>query len=338
MLYRYKIAPRSPLITPLMSDTFFGHFCWALYYSHGEEYLTGFLGSFGVGKPAPVIFSSAFIAGCLPRPTLPAPTREEIREFVRGHFETEIDGFSTVKIWNKRDVISMDQWLEIKDDFTVVKLYEGFLKRDVPGDNKLFEIEMAASNTISRLIGSVPREGGGLFQREKTWWRQGVELDLYVEINDAEMEKKVTWFLEEHLADEGYGADKSTGMGSLSIKRDESFDEKIFSVAAPNARLSLSLASFAGIETHDACYRLKTKFGKLGGNYAVCNPRGGNPRPFKKPVLMYEPGAVFFRSKSLSHGPLLDHVHSDEKIRHCGIPITLAFTIREDSRYVRTSA
>ena len=43
MLYRYNIRPKSPVMTPLMSDTFFGHFCWALGYEKGEGFLEDFL-------------------------------------------------------------------------------------------------------------------------------------------------------------------------------------------------------------------------------------------------------------------------------------------------------
>lgn len=66
MLYRYKITPGSPLITPLMSDTFFGHFCWAVLYHKGEDYLSDLLDSFDNGNPAPVLFSSAFFRGICP--------------------------------------------------------------------------------------------------------------------------------------------------------------------------------------------------------------------------------------------------------------------------------
>jgi CRISPR-associated protein Csm4 len=106
----------------------------------------------------------------------------------------------------------------------------------------------------------------------------------------------------------------------------------------PNARLSLSSAAFPGIEQYAASYRLKTKFGRLGGNFAFSSPTGGDPRPFKKPILMYEPGAVFYTVDDLSSKPLLAGVHSDARIRHCGIPITLPFKISEVASHEDTSA
>jgi len=335
MLYRYKITPKSPLITPLMSDTFFGHFCWAIRYKEGEAYLSDFLNLYGEGKVAPVIFSSAFLTGQIPRPSLPSPNRDQIRAFVHNHFgedkKNKLEGLSKIKKWSKRRFVTLDQWSKLKDDYSVIKLYEYFAaEKDEPRKTEIKEV--VAANTINRLTGTVPEEGGGgLFQRETVWYYKDICLDLYVEINAPEIASQVNWFLTKYLPQNGFGADKSVGMGHLSIEQDESFDEKDYSVENPNARISLSLAAFSGMEKYRASYNLTTKFGKLGGDYAFSSPTGGNPRPFKKPILMYEPGAVFLCSESFSNKPLLAEVHSDQKIRHCGIPITLPFRLNEES-------
>jgi CRISPR-associated protein Csm4 len=188
--------------------------------------------------------------------------------------------------------------------------------------------EVYTSNIIDRINGDVIT--GGLFTREKTWMKHDCRFDLYVEINNHEMEETVFHFLTQSLPNTGYGADKSVGMGGLEIEKDEKFDPAVFSVDGANARLSLSLASFDGIGDIPSHYRLKTKFGKLGGHYAVSSPTKGPANPFKKPVLMYEPGAVFYTPNHLGNKPLLKNVHADEHIRHCGIPITLPFIIKKD--------
>jgi len=342
MLYRYKIIPRSPIMTPIMSDTLFGHFCWSLLYSRGEDYLTDFLNSFGNDKPAPVLFSSAFHSGYLPRPDLPPLSRNRVNQFVHKHYgekkNAQYKGLSTIKDWKKIRLVSLKQWQNLKDDYSDDALYEEFFSEDIQHSKSIFEFEVSASNMISRISGAVEQEGGGLFQREKIWYHKGIELDLYVEANDDEMFNLANWFLTEYLYEHGFGADKSIGMGSLSISHDESFDSATLNVKGFNALQSLSLVSFKGMEKYNAFYRLKTKFGKLGGSFAVSSPTGGNPRPFKKPVLMYEPGAVFFTTECLNNKPLLDNVHSDVRIRHCGIPVTIPFKIREDTRYAKSAA
>ncbi len=341
MLYRYKIIPRSPIMTPIMSDTLFGHFCWSLLYSQGEDYLTNFLNSFGNDKPAPVLFSSAFQTGYLPRPDFPPLRRDRVRQFVNKHYgekkNEQYTGLSTIKDWSKIRFVSLRQWQNLKDDYSDERLYGEFVSEDVRKGKPIYELEVSASNIINRISGSVEQEGGGLFQREKIWYLEGVELDLYVEVNDDEMSGLAKWFLTEYLPEHGFGADKSTGMGSLSISPDESFEPDMFHVDNFNALMSLSMVSFLGMEKYDAFYRLKTKFGKLGGSFAASSPTGGNPRPFKKPILMYEPGAIFFTTENLNNKPLLGDIHSDSRIRHCGIPITLPFKTREDTRYAKSA-
>lgn len=334
MLCRYIVKTESPLITPLMSDTFFGHFCWAVRYREGESFLEDFLNSYSEGKTAPLLFSSAFPSGCLPRPTLPAPSRKLLKTFVSEHFKDVFEGVSTLKKWSKKKWISLSQWQQLRENYSDLNLYEIFLESDTDKDDYAVATEIAASNTINRLSGTVPEEGGGgLFHRVKSWFQH--PFDLYAEINDSQIRDMADWFLTEYLPQNGFGADKSVGMGCLSIQRDTNFDEQIFSLENANARLSLSLASFPGIGGYKAFYRLKSKFGKLGGNFAFSSPTDGNPRPFKKPILMYEPGAVFFCPEALNTKSLLSHVHSDERIRHCGIPLTLPFFI-EESYHART--
>jgi CRISPR-associated protein Csm4 len=317
-----------------MSDTFFGHFCWALLYKKGESYLTKFLELYDNEHPAPVLFSSGFPSGYLPRPALPSLSRGKSVELVGEYFGKDdkmkrFEGMSAIKASNKLRYLSIAQWRKLKDGFSEEKLCRQLISKKVDDPAKVFEMEVAASNVINRISGTVLQEGG-LFQREKAWYHEGVELDLYAQINNPEMKSHTDWFLMEYLPENGFGADKSTGMGNLSISLDETFNPDIFHVEAPNARLSLSLASFHNMEKYDAHYRLTTKYGKLGGTFAVSSPTGGNPKPFKKPVLMYEPGAVFFCTESLNNMPLLKNVHSDERIRHCGIPLTLPVKMRKD--------
>ena len=351
MLLRYRIKPLSPIITPLMSDTFFGHFCWAMRYQKGESFLTDFLSSYGSKEGAPVLFSSAIISGYLPRPVLPPPKRAQIRSFIEKYFvknphghlkdmtdrQKRFQGMESVKSWNKLRLIAIDEWTSLKDDYSEMRVMDIFyqrLKTHTDGENRFFEAEVTAANTISRSSGAVLSEGG-FFPREKTWYHKNVELELYVEINSQELSPVVDWFLTDYLPLNGFGKDKSVGMGCMEIARDDTFDPGVFKVKDANALLSLSLAAFEGMEKDKPFYNLITKFGKLGGAFAFSSPSGGAPRPFKKPILMFEPGAVFFTKEHLNTKPLIGNVHSDKRIRQCGIPVTLPFRTREDNSNVQ---
>ena len=357
MLLRYKINPISPVITPLMSDTLFGHFCWAMRYKEGESCLENFLSLYKEGRQPPVLFSSAFLSGYLPKPVLPPPGRSVMSEFIKKYFINDPDGlfpglsekqkcfkgFSKLKEWNKRRLISIQTWMELKENYSEYQLQKKFYdrfktasqkdpdgKNNSIGEQKNAVTEITVSNTLSRISGSVQEEGGGLFSREKTWFHSQDELDLYVEINTDEFTSIVKWFLKTYLPATGFGKDKSVGMGILEIHEDKSFNHDIFKVHLSNSCMVLSLTSFEGMENYKSFYRLKTKFGKLGGDFAFSSPTGGNPRPFKKPILMMEPGSVFFTSQQINSNKLIKNVHTDERIRHCGLPVTLPLKIMED--------
>ena len=339
MLYRYRLKPLSPLITPMQSDTMFGHFCWAILYQDGEDSLKRFLNKYDANLQAPVLFSSAFLSGYIPRPTLPSLGREQAREFVKRHFGTDkasiFEGLTKFKSWGKLRLVKINHWKAIKDSYNDEMLYELLLNEDTSDDGKKdIVFELSAHNMISRETGSVPSEGGGLFTRGKMWYDLDISLDLYVLINDATLKAPVDTFLTQYLPQNGFGADKSLGMGVLDISRDEDFDPDDFKVSSANALMSLSLAAFQNMARYRAFYRLKTKFGKLGGDFSVSSPMGGDTRPFKKPVLMYEEGSVFIGHHALDTMPLLSDVHSDTRIRHCGIPVTLPLSIREDLCHV----
>jgi CRISPR-associated protein Csm4 len=347
MLSRYKIKPVSPVITPLMSDTFFGHFCWSICYDKGEQFLLEFLKSYKEGNPPPVIFSSAFISGYLPRPILPPAKRRQIKALIKKYFiddpdnrlsaktekQRKFEGISTLREWDKQRFISIENWLALKDGYSEYELQEVFYKNAKQPDleeSLNTSVEITASNTINRISGAVMEEGGGLFSREKTWFYPGVELDLYVETDSETSESLVNWFLTHFLPETGFGKDKSTGMGMLDIRKDTAFDPDIFQVTTPNASMALSLSAFDGIGDLPSFYRLKTKFGKLGGDFAFSSPGGGAPKPFKKPILMMEPGSIFFTTDPLNNRGLIANIHSDDRIRHCGLPVTLPLHINEE--------
>ena len=291
MLYRYRLKPLSSLITPVMSDTMFGHFCWAIRYQDDEKSLERFLKGYDANLPAPVLFSSAFLSGYIPRPTLPHLGREQALAFVERHFGKDkasiFEGLSKIKSWNKRRLIKIEHWKVLKNSCDDEALYELLQNGDVDEEEKKIT-ELSSHNVISREIGTVSSEGGGLFTREKIWYDSKISLDIYVLINDSTMETRVDNFLTQYLPQNGFGADKSLGMGAFDVYRDEGFDPGDFKVVSANARMSLSLAAFPDMVNYPAFYRLKTKFGKLGGDFSVASPTGGATRPFKKPVLMYD--------------------------------------------------
>lgn len=328
MLLRYKVRVLSPLETPLMSDTIFGHFCWGLRYLEGERFLEDFLGAFGGGRRAPVLFSSAFPAGMIPRPEIPPPARSLIVEFAR-----QKAGADQVRLLNaldrarsilRRSYIPLSAWQKIKEGLSWSSMLSLLWEKAADAEETEPIEEVTQSNVISRITHSVSAEGG-LFTRARSWYPKDAALEFYAAFNEPDLIAVAEKILLDYIPGTGFGADKSVGMGRLSVERDSSFDPSSFDCPGANARLLLSMAAFDGLERHEAYYRLKTKYGKLGGGFAAASPTGGDPRPFKKPILMFEPGAVVVTPEALDAADLLRGVHTDGRIRHCGIPLSIPF-------------
>ena len=76
-LYRFTLTPQSAMGTPLVGDTFFGQFCWAVRNRFGEARLIELLEGYTEQRPF-IVVSDAFPQGFLPLPTLPSTFWEKL--------------------------------------------------------------------------------------------------------------------------------------------------------------------------------------------------------------------------------------------------------------------
>lgn len=116
----------------------------------------------------------------------------------------------------------------------------------------------------------------------------------------------------------GYGRDASTGLGQFTAEvrpyAGDLFDHP------GTRRLSLSHGTIDAT-TPNSRYKLHTHYGRLGGTFAQ-----DNTSPFKRPLLLAEPGATFDRTEGLA-GALLAGVHTERpEIRHHAYHLCLSFT------------
>jgi len=93
----------------------------------------------------------------------------------------------------------------------------------------------------------------------------------------------------------------------------ESIEERIDLPEWENPNSFMTLSSFipAKADPTKGYYRVLKKHGKLGGMYAHDNP-------FKRPLLMFQAGSIFFDEPVKSnYGSLLPDVHHKQKdVRH----------------------
>jgi CRISPR-associated protein Csm4 len=270
--YRLTIRLKSPFGTPWQADTIMGHLAWLAAHREGKEGVKAFLAPFMEGKP-PFVLSDGFPAGLLPKP-LGYRQRREVRD---------LDSYADEKLTRKADFLTLK-------DFEAVR--SGREVEAVPVSSPWLGIETLHAS-ISRETGTTG-EGGNLFTtdswvlRQEMWNDEGALLSLYACVLEGWIEKIETMFAD--LASVGFGRDKSVGLGHfefVSKKRWNGFQE----IPAANGFVSLSTFVPGPSDPTEGKWAVNIKYGKLGEGAG-----GGNP--FKKPLLQFKPGAVFYTGES----------------------------------------
>jgi CRISPR-associated protein Csm4 len=309
-LYRYHITPLSAFATPMRSDTLYGHLLWAAAMLHGEKKVAGLIDAFA-GDTPPFVLSSALPGGRLPLPPLPGIPRQRFKE----QFAQQGQLFETLrrfKTFRKQSFWSVEQWQRLDGTLNQEQLFSEWLAAP-KGEEELeqFRDEQPHVN-IDRQSGSVLQKGG-LFFSSATWYRPGVTLDLYVESEQIELFEEL--FL--HLADTGFGADRSTGKGFFRFQRDEAFDPAPFTKSGTH-RLSLSLCAATDMSEFSGYWSPLVKHGRTWSGF-------GEKNPFKKPFFAFAEGSLFAQMPRT--GYLLRNIHSDPKIVQIGWPLTIPVTL-----------
>lgn len=306
--YRLDVMPRSAWGSPLQADTLFGHLCWALRYTQGEPRLRDFLHAFD-DTPPPLVLSNGFPEDLLPRPVFPPLRRMPDERTETGHKKL------------KRIVLLRKDWfLEARPALSEATIHRALTDDGKIGGADPWHPELGYHNAIDRRTESV-REQGGFFQSLDFRFRgpegaeEGTRLSVYLKTDY--FSASALGDLCEVVARSGYGRDTSSGSGAFSFELDP------FSFPPlPGANAFVSLSNFvpAPHDPTDGWYELMTKFGKLGGDYAVGPGYGGVHNPFKKPLIMLQAGSIF-RDGSVRewYGRLVPDVHTDPDIRHYGL-------------------
>ena len=139
-------------------------------------------------------------------------------------------------------------------------------------------------NQINR-INNTTGEGGGLFEHTEQFVSDGI-ISIYAHVlkgYEADLQRLFAF-----LAQGGFGKKRTTGKGTFSITAFEPFrgfelPERITATGF----VTLSHFVPAATDPTDGAWKVRVKYGKLGDEKTFC----GNP--FKKPLIMLQPGAVF---------------------------------------------
>lgn len=323
-LYRFLVAPRGALGTPLRSDTLNGHLVCAAAELDGPHTASELVQDFRAGRP-PFACSSAFPENMLPRPCLPPIPR---RRFHEAHGDNLFSILTKYKRFRKERWLPLDIWAEQRGDLSQAGLFASWLQDEKrfkpmvksPPGQQWREREQAqeAHNSISRKDGAVLQEGG-LYFSATTFFAPGSRLHLYVETSDIDPVSR--WL--KHIADTGFGRDRGTGKGALDFALDETFEPTSL-LGEGSHVLCLSVLSGPDLSMLRGHWEAFVKFGKVYNGF-------GQNNPFKKPFLALAEGAVL---EPLSEaGFVLDDIHPDPEIIQITWPLTIPLTLaREEAR------
>jgi CRISPR-associated protein Csm4 len=336
--YTIKITPLSPFLTPVESDTLFGHICWAMEYLGGfgeSKDLPSFLSQFD--REPPLIMSGAFPAGFLPFPFLPPFTHEE-KSDLEEKFKDKgkgdsFDFIQWLKTLSRQNYIAVETFKRYRHGFSKYDLYAAVLEGELsefrfskpdrslsPGDES--QTVEVYHNAINRISGTV--QEGMLFSTDVTFYKKDAALDVYLKTGyfTAEELKEIFGF----IGMNGFGADKSTGSGrfEFELKESHSFDD----IEDFNSFLLLSNTHPGVLQEHSSYYTTQTKFGKLGGVYSTTSRYS----PFKNPVILLNPGSVILsRDSSEYFGENFSAMHPQlPEVRHYGIGYPVKMRLKNE--------
>jgi len=321
--YKIKWQPVSSLGTELQSDTIFGHFCWSVNFLYGEESLKKMLQE--LAKEPILLFSSGFPQGFLPVPR-PLPISSETwlktKEFLSIEKQDNWDLYR--KKLKKVQYIPVDIWKELSAGYSWLKLFWKYLENDeqILQSTDLKEImkeDVIIHNQINRISQTTQKDFGGPFAEITTFFADKFFFESYLKTDYYSKEELGNIF--QHMTSSGFGRNKSTGQGYLKIEiKPFEFDN---TNAKVNAWMTLSNMIPDKNDSINAFYEGFTKYPKLGGVFAMTQS------PFKKPMFVFKPGAVFVGTTS-PRGSLIENIHHNKEIVQNLYAISLPINIEEE--------
>ena len=290
-VYRLTIEPLTSFRTPLQSDTIFGHLMWALRYTEGEADLEAFLARYRDAHP-PLLVSAGFPSGTLPVPVLPPALEEErglsVADEVVGSMlrkALEDQAYLPIPEWGElAKALSPEALRNMRDEILLGKRPELQARLRILRETQA--AHPVTRTAVDRVTGSA-REGR-LFVSMETFYSPGRTFDIWHKLDQAEdglLKRLNAWW--RWIERNGFGRRKSAGHGAFRIQGHGlvEADGELPHLQDANGFVTLSAWVPKKSDPTKVTYRTRVKRGKLAEALAV-------PSPWKKPLLMLEPGAV----------------------------------------------
>lgn len=285
-IYKLSLKQKSGLLTPLQSDTIFGHFCWRFLEANGENALTEFLDLYKNNNP--VFTLSNGLLEVNGEVLFPKPLKLPPYVSSNNTKKDKIKNFLINKELKGRSYITAEELnLYINND--TENFRESFAKK------VNFEIPKVETNL--RVSVQIDREtnrsaDGQLFSYSPSYLKANNKIAnfaiLIKVIDENNFKKYNVESLLINTFELGYGKKKSSGYGEfkfISFSEYNKIKEPIDSTAFINYSNYLPSDDDKII---DGFFETSLKYGKLGEVFS------NSENPFKQPILFLKEGSLFY--------------------------------------------
>ena len=280
-LYRLEITLKSPLGTPLVGPTLFGLVCQAISDQEGDAAVEDWL-----GEPERLWrISDGFPVGHLPKPmTKPRLLTPE-----------QLD---TLKNRKSKPWIRRDTWMKHRASWSEYEVCAGDYMGNPSCDTR------RVHNVVHR-HGHGTLETGGLYFVEDDWRFAGrfSGMDLYVD-SDEDCPERIRDLIQA-VGERGYGRDISTGRGRFEVAGIRP-DPELAELVGAHRCMSLSRGVLTSTTMQDALWRIEPHLGRVGPELTLAGVS-----PFKRPVLLTQPGCTYQPVGSVPAGRWLNDIHPE---------------------------
>lgn len=269
-IYRLRLRPLGPWLTPWQADTLMGLLAAVCARTQGPAVMRQELLEPSAHGTPPFVLSDAFPGELFP---LPASLR--------------------AAVWpvEARKSIKRARWIT-SDAFRRYQQGERLTENDLIRQDPLSR-RAQLRNAIGRESNSTDaKRGGALFPTEETYLQDTSYLSVYARI--APGKEKLLTDLFEELALTGYGKDASVGKGEFVLDGTlESADWLTQGSGNADSVITLSTFQPGPTDPTEGVWESFVKYGKLGPDFGLDNV-------FKRPLLLFRPGATFGLSTQIS--------------------------------------
>lgn len=314
---KLSLNPTSGLLTPLQSDTIFGHFCWRMVEMKGEEELKKFLDLYIEGKPVFTLSDGLFEVNgevLFPKPLKQTPLTNELLAK-----EEKVKKFLRRKEERGRKFITAEH-LQLFLDGKMDE-YEEMFASENQQISPSFQEDIRIHVGIDR--DTMKSEESKLFQTKPEYLDEGTVFALLIKVlnESAYSEFEVESILRD-VFETGFGKKKSSGYGAFTVNAFTDYSL----IKEPEAGSGfMTLGNYlpaASDSAQPGFYDYMVKYGKLGEN------RSSGSNPFKKPLILMKPGSCFktqtakpFYGRMTTPG----EISLESEVYQCGIPFTLNY-------------